>query len=172
MSSLTLTTGIRRTFGGPSCARAPPDVASTATNPAASNPTTTRLEFRMRSSLEKEPSDVEGDRLPVVLVVLHQREAEVDRDGDVAELGDDELDSEADRVAPLLVVEIVPVEGQVAQVVEAGDPEDVADERVRVLRAEEHVRVAADGVAVLARADAAEIEAADGSPAARVEPLV
>src|SRR5262245_41881460 len=45
-------------------------------------------------------SDVEGHRLPLVLVLLLQREAEVERHGDVAELRDDEADAETDRLAP------------------------------------------------------------------------
>src|SRR5579862_5917689 len=107
----------------------------------------------------------------MVLVPLGQREAEVELDGDVAELGDEEAQAEADDVAPLLVPEVLEIRREVAQVVEEGAPEELHEDGVGVLDGGQDEGVAADRVAVLVGAHAAELEAAGPVPTARVEPL-
>src|SRR6185503_731473 len=92
-----------------------------------------RLERQFRAETE--------DRLVVVLF-REQRDAEVQRDGNVAELRNVDAQTSADGNAILVEADII---GDGAAVEEQHARKSVAEERELILRAKEELPLAADG---------------------------
>src|SRR6185436_1993799 len=143
--------------------------------PAARNRAAIRVaksfSMSLSSSLETQSSDIEGHGLSAVLELAAQREAEVQLDGDVPELRDEEAEAEADGAAPLLALQAVDVRRQASQVEEEGAAEEFHEDGEGVLRRRQHQRVSADGFEVLVGAHAAVVEAAGPVASSRVEAL-
>src|SRR5262249_22104248 len=116
-----------------------------------------------------EQADPEAEDLRVIVGALDDREAEVERDRHRAEHRHDDAQAEAGGDAVVLDVDVALDragidEGDGIEPVVGPDPD-------LVLEAVEELEVAAHGLAVDERADAAELEAADRAEAAGEEAL-